>query len=220
MGRDCVTEEVLADYLENRLNERKKVRIEGHLAGCETCLEALTIAGQMLRGSDLGDMDPVPEGVTARAVKAVKALQQNSRSGRIARYGNLLVSEWRRRRNAFWPGKFAGLAPVRGSKMVLSEDLILLKKSFSDLDVEIELEKKDPDKASITVRLVCDKAQDKPVRVTLLKNEREVSSYLLSEAAAVFEDISFGPYMLVFSRNGARVGEYPFEIRETRHDRR
>ena len=219
MRTDCMTEEVLMDYLENRLNENRRKWVERHLAGCAACLEAVAIAGPMIRRGDLPELDPVPETVTERAVKTVKALSRNGWSDKVFGYVHLLVSDWTRRLNEFGPWRPPGLAPVRGTKRVLGEDLILLRKSFSDLDAEIEIEKKAGGKASIRVVLSRDSTPRKPIRVSLLKNGREISSYLLSGAAAMFEDLPFGRFMLVFTRNGTRVGEYPFEIKETRHER-
>ena len=55
------------------------------------------------------------------------------------------------------------------------------------------------------------------IRVTLKKGERELCSSLFSGGRVLFEDISFGPYTLIFARNGASLGAYPFEIKES-HD--
>jgi hypothetical protein len=64
---------------------------------------------------------------------------------------------------------------------------------------------------------VTEKNRANPIRVTLLKNKREVSSYLTNGSNAVFEDMPFDHYLLLFTRNGAKVGEYLFEIKESRN---
>jgi len=55
--------------------------------------------------------------------------------------------------------------------------------------------------------------------VTLFKNGREVASYPFNRSTAFFEDMPFARYVLVFTRKGLKAGEYPFEIKETRHGR-
>ena len=85
------------------------------------------------------------------------------------------------------------------------------------MDVEIQIEKRDQDKTSIRVMLLKDNAPKKPIRVTLLKMEREVASFPLNRSAKFFEEIPFGHYMLVFTRKGIKAGEYSFEIKETRY---
>jgi len=52
-------------------------------------------------------------------------------------------------------------------------------------------------------------------RATLKRGRREIGSYPVSEGYVVIEDIDFGRYNLLFSRNGTEMGRYHFEIRET-----
>ena len=217
MKRNHTEEEVLVDYLEGRLSNRERWEVERHLAECDACLEEAVVTRKFIQSVTLHKLDPVPEQVTRRAVEAVMALKDNSLLERASEQISLLVSRWSKVLAESLPRRGPSLAPVRGSKTVIADDLILLKKSFSDLDVEIEIEKIDQQKASILVKLSKDDLPAKPIRVTLFKNGREISSYLFTGLTALFEDIPFGHYTLVFSRDGQRVGEYPFEIKETRH---
>lgn len=219
MHKKCTEEEVLLDYLEGRLSERKRLAVERHLAGCDACLEEAVVMRELNQSAKLYDLDPVPERVTRRAIEALRAIKSDSLFERVSGYVRLMGSRWSNALDKSWSWRRPSLAPVRGTKTVVAEDLILLKKSFSDLDVEIEIEKIDQDKASILIKLSRDGLPAKPVRVTLFKNGREVSSYLFTGVTALFEDIAFGHYTLVFSRDGESVGEYPFEIKETRHGR-
>ena len=91
-----------------------------------------------------------------------------------------------------------------------------IRKSFADFDAEIEIEKTGPDRARIDVMLN-EKTPANPIRITLLKNRREVSSYLAKGTNAVFEDMPFDHYLILFTRNGVKIGEYLFEIKESRN---
>ena len=219
MHKKCTEEEVLLDYLQGRLSKRQRLAVEQHLAGCDACLEEAVVMRQLSQSDRLHDLDPVPERVTRRAIEAARAMKNDSLFERVSGYVRLMVSRWSNALTESWSWKRPSLAPVRGTKTVVAEDLILLKKSFSDLDVEIEIEKTDQDKASILVKLSRDGLPAKLLRVTLFKNGREVSSCLFTAVTALFEDIAFGHYTLVFSRDGESIGEYPFEIKETRHGR-
>jgi hypothetical protein len=112
------------------------------------------------------------------------------------------------------------LAPIRGSKTRLGKDLIHLSKTFKDLEVEIDIEKTGEDKANIRVALPASQKDEKTVRATLKRGDREVSSSLLNKAYVLFEDVPFGHYNLSFSREGVELGVYSFEIRENHHGRR
>jgi len=219
MRTKCVKEEVLMDYLEGRLSEKERSKSERHIANCETCLEEVVVAGEMIRGNSYFELDTVPADVTRRAIEAVRAIRDNSLLNRVSIVVSQLVSKLSGIVTGLWPWKSPGLAPVRGTKTVIAEDLILLRKSFSDLDAEIEIEKKGRNMAYIRVLLARDDTPEKPIRITLFKNGREVVSCPSTRSAALFEDIPFGHYELVFTRKGVKAGEYPFEIKETRHGR-
>jgi hypothetical protein len=118
------------------------------------------------------------------------------------------------------PFQGPSLAVVRGKKTVVANDLIQIIKNFPGLEIHIEIEKIGPQKACIKVLSSKDERQTEPVRVTLFENGRELSSYLLEKSVAIFDDIAFGHYNLVFSKNGKQIGDYPFEIKETRNGRK
>jgi len=110
--------------------------------------------------------------------------------------------------------------PVRGFKRKVAKDLVLLKKTFEDVESEIEIEKVGENKALIRVRLLLADLTSQKIRVTLKKGDREIASHLAEEAYVLFEDIPFGHYSLTFARDGLTLGTYLFEIKETAHDRR
>jgi hypothetical protein len=218
MRPQCIGEEMLMDYVEGRLPERQRSRVERHLVGCERCLEEAALVWQMLHAKELVEMEPVPETVTNRAVEGVGRLRSETIMEKIVGNAGPKLGSWAEKLSAMMASRAPGLVVVRGSKTVIGDDLILLKKSFVNLDVDMEIEKKRGDQASIRVMLSRNSIPDETVRVTLFSEARELSSYLLEGAGAVFDDIPFGRYMFVFSRNGKRVGEYPFELKEMRND--
>jgi hypothetical protein len=225
MRRECIGEETLMDYIEGRLSEKARSKIEQHLSGCDICLEELSVAGKMIRDHCLFDstsaeLDSVPEHVTRRAVESVKAFRDKSLPNKISEFTRSVLSKWQDSLSELLPFQTPAMATVRGSKTVIAEGLVVLRKSFSDLDAEIEIEKKGQDRASIRVMLSKDDSPAKLTRVALFKDGREVSSYPLKGSAALFEDVPFGHYVLAFTRNGAPIGEYPFEIKETRHGKK
>jgi len=217
MRTKCVRDEVLMDYLEGRLSYKGRSKVERHLATCDTCLEEVVVTGEMIRGTRDFELETVPEDVTRRAMVAVRAIGDNSLLDKVSIYVSLLDSKLSDAFAGFWPWKNPGLAPVRGSKTLIAKDLILLRKSFADLEAEIEIEKKGKDKVSIRVMLLRDDIPAKPIRVTLFKNGREVASYPFNRSTALFEDMPFECYVLVFTRRGVKAGEYSFEVKETRH---
>jgi hypothetical protein len=203
-------EEMLADYLEGRLSDDDRAEMEGHLSTCESCLDELIADRDLLRNREGVDLEEVPSRVTEAAVHLVT--ERGSRSyvfpsaglkralrGFLTRLRLPVFGEW-------------ALSPIRGTKTVVSKDLIYLKKTFKEMAAEIQIEKMGDDKAHIRVSLV-DHDQITGIRVTLKRGEREISSYPLGAGYVLFEDVPFGHYGLLFTRDGEVLGKYHFEIK-------
>ena len=217
MKKHCTKEELLVDYFEGRLSERERLKTEQHLSECDSCLGELVVAEKFEDVTFSLGLEPAPEPVTLRAIELVAELSRKSLFERISACVKPVVDKGGTVLMKLWPKANTGLAPVRGSKTVLAGDLILLRKSFSDFEAHIEIEKTSEAQASIVIRLPEVDETGNPIRATLLKNGREMSSSLCAGQPAAFEGVHFGRYTLVFSRNGMKVGEYAFILKETPH---
>jgi hypothetical protein len=210
--KSCPGEEMIADYLEDRLSAEDKEAVDAHLSECELCLEELVIAGKAMK--DTAEAPAVPLGVTEAAVRLVAkqttGAAEKSLKESIATYMEK-VSDYVRY-SLPWRWQHA---TIRSSKVESAPDLVVIRKVFKEIEAEIEIEKTGEDKAHIRVK--AGGREKNGMRVTLKKGEREISSQLLSGDHVLFEDISFGRYEIVFSTNGSELGTYTFEIRESRH---
>lgn len=109
----------------------------------------------------------------------------------------------------------AALAPIRGNKTLVADDLVLLRKTFPDLETEISIEKVDRLLANVSVTIRKANPEKAPIRVSLMADDREVASYLVDKGEAHFESVTFGHYALAFTTNGTLIGRYLFQIKET-----
>ena len=218
----CPDEEMIADYLEGRVSHDERSEIEEHLSCCERCLDEFIVARNLVRGEDRFELDPVPSRVTQAAARLVSSEGLISFGTLRERFRRLIKGIYSRISDLFHltPWGEWRLAPIRGSRRVVSKDLIHLRKTFKEIEAEIEIEKAGENKALIRVTLPEDARQGKRIRVTLKKGEREISSHLLNGGYALFEDIPFGHYSLTFFRDGVMLGKYLFNIKETRYGRR
>jgi hypothetical protein len=221
MKNSCFNDEMLADYIEGRLTDDGRAVIERHLYDCETCLDGFVVAEKLSRDNVQLDMVAAPSPVTRTAVNLVRSQilapdvplkQRLKRSLRAWSTGLLDLFRpvpWRQ----------DTLGPIRGSKKVVSDDLVHLRKTFKEIETEIEIEKTGKLTAHIRIRLTQNSNHMKGVRATLKKGEREISSHPLIGAYVLFEDIPFGHYELTFSSNGSKLGTYLFAVKESPHDR-
>ena len=220
MKNICSEEEILADYLEGRLSDEKRRRLEEYLSDCDHCLEELLVAKKLIQNSGLKEYDPVPERVTEAAIHLLT--DRSPAQSFSVKYAvlHLLRRLWSWASNLNLQKLYTDttFAPVRSYDMAGSVDIFHTKKSFEKIETEIEIEKTSNDSAVIRVHLVSDAQKKYNIRVTLLnKNQREISSFLLNAGYVVFEDIRFDHYSLIFLRNGTTIGAYQFEIKDTRY---
>jgi hypothetical protein len=222
MKEACPSDEMLADYLQGHLAEKEGSEMEEHLSDCTICLEELVIANSLFQGADLPQLDAVPAEVTEAAVRLMQSLD-SAESDSLSEKFERAIKDLPTRISDFLNHKTWAESqpqPVRGFKRKMAKDLVLLKKTFEDVESEIEIEKVGENKALIRVRLLLADLTSQKIRVTLKKGDREIASHLAEEAYVLFEDIPFGHYSLAFARDGLTLGTYLFEIKETAHDRR
>ncbi|RJQ78984.1 MAG: hypothetical protein C4519_11595 [Desulfobacteraceae bacterium] len=205
MGRHCPDDEILMDYLEGRLSGRRRARVEGHLAGCSSCREQIRICAELIFGDGADEEIAVPAAVTRRAIQAVTGQSTRTRPADTRAFmarGMALIEK-------LTGGAALSPVPVRGPLSAESRHLIRRHKSFQDLEVIIEIEKRDVAEASIRVGVVTGKL---PLRISLVQGRREVASLVCGLTPVLFDEIPFGAYSLIFVHDGRVIGEYPFEI--------
>jgi len=220
MAPACLDEEQLAGYLEGRLSEVERDRVERHLADCKVCLHEFVLSRNMVQGAALEKLDPVPGKVTASAIKLIykqsnqtlvplKKIFKQSARNLYNKMSDVLTPS---------PTEKWDFAAVRSSKTTTSRNGVVIRKTFAEIPAEIEIEKTIQGNAHIKVRFPNRDKSRMGTRVTLQKGKREVSSFLAGKSGYVlFEDVPFGHYSLVFLRNGDIFGTYLFELKETNH---
>jgi hypothetical protein len=214
----CPQEELLADYLEDRLDLEERSGIESHFSECSRCLDEFLTVNSIRQNRENLAPDPVPDHVSEAAVKLVTKLVSrppNSSTPRSYQFFYKIFSRIsehiklvRYNKNRF--------APVRGSRSSETSDLYRVRKMFKEIVAEIELEKADHQIATIRVTLINGFGNENDFRVTLRNShQREIASHRISGKLAIFENIPFGHYSLAFIQNWKKIGTYSFEIKES-----
>jgi len=222
MKKVCPDDEMLAAYVEGLLPDHQKPQIEAHLSACDACLEEFKLTSNIVRGGARFDVDTVPSEVTQSAIRLINSRNPMSGSllgGKIRKSLSILHSKLLGLLRLPSLGGIH-LAPIRGSRKAVSDDLFRIKKSFREFDTEIGIEKTGDNTAHIRVRLFERNGCSNRIRVTLKRGERELCSSLFSGGRVLFEDISFGPCKLIFDRDGESLGAYLFDIKETRNGKK
>jgi len=211
----CPGEETLADYLGNRLPAAAQQALEQHLCRCDICLEAV-ISGAALTEEE------VPESITAIPCSAIqKVLSRIGAEGtrplpalwtRLAAVCRSLVNSLAE--IIFF--KQPAAAHVRGNKRIISRNLVVIEKTFKEIELEIEVEKTGERTANIKVRAISPDAGARVdgVRVNILKDSREIASFITAGGEALFENITFGEYTITVQHGEKRLGHLLLAVKE------
>jgi hypothetical protein len=216
MKRDCKYETWLPDYIEGTLDETRTDTLEEHLADCSVCLETATLLTVLTRPDEGFEPDPVPPELTLSILTSIlpRARGGFGPLGRLGMKAQAMGHSALRSLRATLDGPWE-LSPARGPESVGDGALVRVTRIFKGAAVEIEIEKTGPGTALIRILLPNPSPGWRNARVTLKRGRREIGSYPLVEGYVTIEDIDFGRYNLLFSRNGTEMGRYHFEIRET-----
>ncbi len=217
MKNKCIKEEHLVDYLEKRLTSPLMEKVQRHLSQCEVCLDALVIIKKLSQEDTMEPLEHVPQRVTDQAVVAALKFKKDPIPGKIIK--NLKKQGSDLKNTIYDLISFSPLenVHVRGDSEAATQKTVTVTKVLADFEAEIEIRNKGDKAAAIRVALMENDFPDQPVRVTLLENSREISSYPLKDPV-VIESIAYGRYTLVFTREGVKAGEYRFRIKDSLND--
>lgn len=115
----CISEKDLIRYYAGLFSGRKRSEIERHLAGCDVCLDVLTVASELERGKGFLKLDPVPSDVTKQALHAVMSMNESAFFHKVSGYISLFFSRLSSLLSALWVSRAPAFATVRGSKTVI-----------------------------------------------------------------------------------------------------
>jgi hypothetical protein len=205
----CPGDEILMDFLEQRLAAGAREQVEHHLARCAGCREQVAVCADMLGSVNEGDALPVPPQVAVNAVLKQARATWPRKLGREAR-------QWVEKGAAALERLTLGAGPlpvpVRSRSEAPGDALIRRERQLNGLKVSIEIEKSGPGLAVIRVAGDPAPPDGTLVRAALFKEAREIASGMLGRAPLMLEEIPPGVYKLVFSERTRELGQYTFEI--------
>ena len=219
----CPPEEILADYIEGRLEKKQRRLIENHLSTCDSCLEIIVLANSMQETYDAYEFQEVPEYVTQTIIQQFVSRKEKlwnimvTRARRCLEKMKIIFSDFGM---IYWP-QFQ-LAPIRGARVVVARNQSCRRKAFDRLKTDIKIQKTGENLAQIKIQVKKSEPEIDKIRVILLKRkldigapviDREIASDILDKNSVLFENIPFDHYKLTFTRDGMTLGRYLFQIK-------
>jgi len=191
-------EESLVCFLEGRLNEKENQRIKAHLIDCQACGEAVMLNLEIKEAR----IEEVPE-----------QLLDNARNLLIAKYDKPSIMEIALRlkdkaleiistTGDVLVGQELVPAPILRSRSIKDfKDEVTIMKDFKDIRVEVKVEKKGAEIFNLIIVVKQKETQNiiKDLRVTLIKDDLELESYLSDSGSVTFEHVILGKYKIEIS---------------------
>ena len=204
-------DEAWACFLEGRLSKEENERIKTHLISCDSCAE---VFAAQLR------LKPISvKGVPKELIEHAKNLTVSQDSLSIIEIflklketaleilsttGDVLVGQ-----------EFVPAPVLRSRKIKGFKDEITILKDFKDIRVEIKIENKLGEAFDLIVFIKDKQTQHiiKDLRVTLLKDDLELESYLSTSDKVIFEHMLVGKYIVEISNIENKIASILLDIK-------
>jgi len=204
-------EETLACFLEARLERKASEEVKLHILSCEPCAEALALQLRLETTERL----PVPEELISRVKDLVKESPQSCLLEIILKLKEKAI-ELINTSGDVLVGLELVPAPVLRSRQIHDfKDEVNILKDFKDFRVEVKIENKGGNIFNLIIQAKKRETQEviKDLRVTLLKEDLELESYLTETGAVTFEHIQLGKYTVEISDLEKKLASVLLDIR-------
>jgi len=204
-------EETLVCFLEGRLAPKENKRIKTHLVSCERCAEAFAVSSKL----EVIENQVAPEQLVQEAKTLIKEEDKLSILEIGLRFKEKAIEILNTTGDILVGQEFVPAPVLRSRKAKDFKDEVTILKDFKDIRVEVKIENKGSQAFDLTV-LVKEKESQKVIkdlRVTLLRQDLELESYLNDSGKVIFENVLLGKYTVEISTLESKLASVRLEIK-------
>jgi hypothetical protein len=207
-GKDCLSEEIFAEYLGNLLGPVQKEKAEQHLAECETCFQKSILFSRAIKNMKNRELPHVPRELISEARKAVREQSQRDMKEVVIEFGEKIINVIKDAAGICILPEPAVLSARSSGEQEKSLQVVELCSEFNGIQIDVSLEKAGKTECEIEARL-SDTASGIPlddIRVNLMAGERELASYLSVKGCVSFRKLRFDTYILRIYQGKEYIG--------------
>jgi len=204
-------EETLACFLEERLEQKAAEEVRLHLLACAPCAEALALQLRLEEAETV----PVPEELISRIKDLVREAPQSCIFEIILKLKEKAI-ELINTTGDVLVGLELVPAPVLRSRRIRDfKDEVNILKDFKDFRVEVKVENKGGSIFNLIIQAKKRETQEviRDLRVTLLREEVELESYLAETGTVTFEHVQLGKYTVEIADLEKKLASVLLDIR-------
>ncbi|MCX5707509.1 MAG: hypothetical protein NTY14_00780 [Candidatus Omnitrophica bacterium] len=198
-------------FVQNQLPPQETVRIKEHILSCDTCSQILAATIKLQSVQELEPPEKLLDESRALIDKAISSrileimLQAKERMlNLINTSGDVLVGQ-----------ELIPAAVLRSRKISDFKDEVTILKDFGDIRVEVKITAKESNNFDLKVIMKNKQSQEiiKDLRVSLIKGDLELESYLAESGKVVFEHVLLGKYTVEISSLRDNVASILIDIK-------
>jgi hypothetical protein len=212
--KQCPDEETLACYLDNLLSGTEKENVEEHFIECDKCLQLVIFLHKLKNEIKEEGLIKTPQEVIKKAKDLVLERPLKDLVEVVLSFGKDTINVLKDTGAMFTPLEKIPVK-VRNSQNEKEKGLVYLRKTFNNLQVEIKIERLNENNFFDIEALTLDSKKGVPiddVRLNLIFNKREITSYLTANGSASFKNLCFGKYALVIIREKNVIGKIKLQL--------
>jgi len=185
-------EETFACFLEGCLSEEENERLKAHLAVCDNCAQVCALS----LNAEAAELKEVPGELLDKA-RAILSLKDKLSSLEIfLRLKENILEIIKANGDILFGQELVPAALLRSRDIKDFKDEVIILKDFQDIRVEVKIENKGGKYFNLLLQAKHRQAPYmlKDLRVTLIKDDLELESYLSDTGAVNFEHVLLGKY--------------------------
>jgi hypothetical protein len=204
-------EETFVSFLENKLAPEEDEQVKTHFISCDRCAQVLALCIKL----NVLEEKELPQGLLERVKNLVSSqigsyildiiLKLKEKTLEIINTtGDVLVGQ-----------ELVPAAVLRSRQVKDFKDEVTIFKDFQDIRVEIKIENRRAQAFNLTVVAREKQTQNiiKDLRVTLLKDDLELESYLSDSGGVVFEHVLLGKYTIEITTVSEKLAAILLDIK-------
>jgi hypothetical protein len=211
----CLNDQDVACIIDGQLSENERARYFDHVLSCMKCTERLKDHLLVLNAIDKKGMLETPEAIVQAAMDLYSPEVGVNVLEVVLNFKDKVI-ELVRTTGEILRGPELIPVPVLRSQDedVIFPNEIKIVKEFNNMMTEVGVEKSKPYLCNVEIRLTEKKTKKKMhgLRVTLMRNGREIESSLIEEGKVIFREVKLGKYSLFIAKDDKKVGIVELDI--------
>jgi len=197
-GKECISEERFAEYLDNLLNATQKEVVEKHLNSCDACFEKSILFSKVATEMQNMKQTNVPEELISETKELIRKQSSKDMIEIVLEFGKDIINIIKDTAGVCTVPELAVLSVRNGTQPSKGTAVVKLSREFQGIKADISVEKTGNAECEIEATLSDTSSGEllDDIRVSLISGEKELASYLTVKGSASFKALKFDHYVL------------------------